>query len=291
MRWRLTAVVSWMVVLVAVAAPAAGPAAERRAPLDLAATVARLDALTISITGDLAELRASEVLNYHRVVGGTARCMRAHGRPFRKPPFVDFYRDFTDADLGYGNGRATIIDSLTAGTRRFELNDHAFARLARAGVYDTGVRPEDVDVLNGCTAPFDHRPYVGADLPAGAYALTTFEDLLAPVYQDPAVAAAWRRYDACMKDRHGYVVGADRSDFLFKPRATDAPGSETWRRGLAEMRAVFAADVDCRRPAYVAAMRVVAQRLDAWERKHRPELLSIRREWRGRVAAAANLPR
>jgi hypothetical protein len=57
------------------------------------------------------------------------------------------------------------------------------------------------------------------------------------------------------------------------------------------MKAVFAADVDCRRPAYIAAMQLVDQRLDAWVAKHRAELLAIRREWRSRVAAAAKLPR
>ncbi|MGC5318740.1 hypothetical protein ACPXB5_08370 [Micromonospora arida] len=60
-----------------------------------------------------------------------------------------------------------------------------------------------------------------------------------------------------MKDRHGYVVGTDRADFLFAWRLKGAPDSPQWRRGLAEMKAVFAADVACRRPAYTAAMRLV----------------------------------
>jgi hypothetical protein len=53
----------------------------------------------------------------------------------------------------------------------------------------------------------------------------------------------------------------------------------------------LAAFEDCRRPACTAAMRLVDQRLDAWQKKHRSELLAIRREWRERVAAAAKLPR
>ncbi|MEV4344724.1 hypothetical protein AB0J83_09630 [Actinoplanes sp. NPDC049596] len=94
-----------------------------------------------------------------------------------------------------------------------------------------------------------------------------------------------------MKNRHGYVVDADRSDFLFKHRLVGATGSPEWRRGLAEMKAVFAADVDCRRPAYVVAMRLLAGRFDAWEDKHRAELLAVRRAWRSRVAEAASYGR
>lgn len=273
-RW----LAAWAVTLVAV-----GPVAAERPGFDLAATARHLDALTVSITGNVEELRASELLNYHRVEDGVAACMRAHGRPYRKSPFVDFYRDFTDADLGYGSGRASIVDSLTYGTRRFELNESAGVRLRQAGVDDNGVRPEDVGVLHGCKAPFDYRSYIGADPPAGAYELADFDDLLEPAYRDAGVIAAWRTYDSCMRNRYGYVVGDDRSDFLFKPRATGPSGSE--------MRAAFAADADCRRPAYVAAMRVISRRFGAWEAEHRPQLDAVHREWRHRVAAAAHLPR
>ncbi|WIN00056.1 hypothetical protein ACTOB_003734 [Actinoplanes oblitus] len=258
---------------------------------DLAAAAARLDAVSLSITGNLEELRATEVLNYRRVEGGVADCMRAHGRPYAPLPFVDFYQDFTDADLGYGNGRAAIIDSLTAGTRRFELNEYAGVRLRRAGITEPALKPEDVDVFNGCTAPFEHRNYLDIDPPAGAYQLAELEDLLEPIYRNDAVVKAWQGYDRCMKVRHGYVVGADRSDFLFAPRLQGEPGSASWRRGLAKMKAVFAADVDCRRPAYTAAMRLLDERLDAWKAKHRTELLAVRNAWKERVVVAANPPR
>jgi hypothetical protein len=285
---RLVAVLSWILVLAAGSAPAAPPRAEA---FDLAAAAARLDALQISITGNLAELRATQLLNYHRIEGGTADCMRTHGRPYTKLPFADFYRDFTDADLGYGNGGATIIDSLTAGTRRFELNEYAGEHLRQAGVVEAPVKPEDVDVLNGCKAAYEYRSYHDVDPPAGAYELAAFEDLVEPIYRDRAVLDAWRGYDGCMKGRHGYVVGDDRSDFLFAWRLKGTPDSPEWRRGLAEMKAIFAADVDCRRPAYIAAMRLVDQRLGAWAKEHRSELLAIRREWRDRVTAAARLRR
>ncbi|WP_328472780.1 hypothetical protein OHA21_10805 [Actinoplanes sp. NBC_00393] len=171
------------------------------------------------------------------------------------------------------------------------MNEYAYLRLRQAGVIDPPVKPDDVDALNECRAVYDYKPYFDIDPPAGAYELTAFHDLLEPIDRDPTVVEAWRGYDGCMKDRHGYVVGADRSEFLFASRLNGVPRSPEWRRGLAEMKAVFAADVDCRRPAYLAAMRLVDQRLDAWVEKHRADLLAIRREWRGRVAAAANLPR
>ena len=145
---------------------------------DLEAAAARLDALSLSITGNLSELRATEVLNYRRVEGGIADCMRTHGRRYSPLPFVDFYQDFTDADLGYGNGRASIVDSLTAGTRRFELNEYAGVRLRRAGITDPPIKAEGVDVFNGCTAPFEHRNYLDIDPPAGAYQLAELGDVL-----------------------------------------------------------------------------------------------------------------
>ncbi|HEX8345413.1 MAG TPA: hypothetical protein VF657_11875 [Actinoplanes sp.] len=59
---------------------------------------------------------------------------------------------------------------------------------------------------------------------------------------------------------------------------------------MAAMQAVFAADADCRRPAYELAMRQVADGLDAFERHHRVQLDTVRAAWRQRVAEAAELP-
>jgi hypothetical protein len=104
-----------------------------------------------------------------------------HGRTsYRKPPYVDFSRDFTDDVLGVGNGSATIIDSLTAGTAA--------------------------------------------------------------------------------------------------------------KRDFAALRIILAADADCRRPAYVAAMRIVAAKLDGWEVRNHAKLRAVRQAWRERVEAAATLP-
>ena len=131
----------------------------------------RLDALTVAITGGVEELRASERLNYHRVESGTAACMAATGRPYRKRPFVSLYDGFTDADLGYGTGRASIIDSVTELGRRLVLNDIAHARMEQAGLANpagAGVTPDDVDTLNRCTAQFQHRAYDDIDPPPGA---------------------------------------------------------------------------------------------------------------------------
>lgn len=274
----------------------AAPAAQPR--FDLPATVARFDALYRSIMGNVTQRRASELLNHHRIEGGIAACMQEHGRPYRKAPFVSSYQDFTDADLGYGNGSASIIDSLTAGTRRWELNAIAGARLARAGAHDRDVRPEDAEIANKCAEPFEYRTYPDFDPPAGAYRLTSFTDLLEPVLRDARVRTAWHGYHACMKDRHGYVIVGDRSDFLFAPSARlteppvdGLPAGPQWHRALAELKAVFAADVDCRRPAYIAAMKIVADRLDGWQTRHRAELETIRKAWNQRIDAAAKLPR
>ena len=63
-----------------------------------------------------------------------------------------------------------------------------------------------------------------------------------------------------------------------------------WRRAVAGLERKFAADADCRRPAYEAAMRMVADRLDGWERKHRAEIAAVRADWHRRVDDAARLP-
>jgi len=284
--WVVAALGLWC--LVACRAPAPG------AP-DLAATAARLDALEIAITGNVAELRAAQLLNHHRVEGGVAACMKAAGRPYQPAPYVDRYQDFTDADLGYGTGRASVIDSLTAGGRRIVLNELGFARLHRAGALDRRAGPGDAEVLNGCTAAYQHRLYHDIEPPAGAYELASFQDLLETVGKDPAVVAAMRPYRTCMKQRHGYTV-TDRSDFLFAQRLNRAdapiegqPPLPAWTRGVAEIDAVFAADADCRRPAYEVAMALVAGLLDAWEDRHRQQLDAIRAEWRQRIADAAKL--
>jgi hypothetical protein len=284
-----------------------GPSAAH-APLDLPPrierTAARLDALSVAITGSVEELRASEVLNHHRVEGGVAACMAAAGRSYRQLPFASFYDGFTDADLGYGTGRATVLDSVTEGGRRIIRNTVSTGRLTRAGLVNqgpngapAGATAADVDALNRCTGPYGHRRYLDFDPPPGAHELSDFTELLEAAHRDPDVVAAWRRYDPCMRDRLGHDV-PDRSDFLFRERISprDAPGDgeapkAAWTRGLAEIRAAFAVDVACRLPAYLAAMRVVAANLDAWELRHRTELDTIRAAWRQRVADAARLPR
>nr|WP_221382395.1 hypothetical protein [Actinoplanes polyasparticus] len=288
-----------LLALVSLSALLTGGAAAPAAPpgFDPAATAARLDALHIRIAGNAEEHRAAERLNYHRVEISVERCMRAHRRPYRKPLFVSFYRDFVDADFGVGNGSASITDSLTAGTRRWELNAIAGARLTRAGAGERVVRPEDAETLNKCTAPFEHRMYTDFEPPSGVYDLSGFGEMQSAVHRDAAVLKAWGGYNACMKTRHGYVVGPDYSDFLFAPHVElrnppldGAPAGPGWHRAVARFRALFAADVDCRRPAHTAAMRVVARLLPAWESRHRGELRAVRKAWRQRVTAAAKIP-
>ena len=252
-------------------------------PVDPAATAARLDALMISLYGSLEEHRAVERLAYDRVEGGIAACMRAARRPYRMPPFVSFYQDFTDADLGYGNGRATVIDSLTMGARRFVLNELSYARIARTGAgRRDGALPE-------CTKDAGPRD-VWAATPAEAKRIS-LDDLLLPIIEDPGVVREMRAYQSCMSNRYGYTVDA-RDDFLFAPviNRADAPpdgqaASPAWQRGVAELNAKFAADADCRRPAYEAGMRVVAANLDTWQEKHQTEIDAARRGWRERVNA------
>lgn len=183
-------------------------------------TAARLDALTVAITGDAEELRASEVLNYHRVEGGVAACMAAAGKPYRRAPFVSFYADFTDAGLGYGTGSGTVVDSVTERGRRLVRNEIAAARLARAGFAGagwTGAGPGDIETLNRCRAPYEHRSYHEIDPPPGAYELAGFGELLEAVSRDRRVADAYRGYGPCMRARLGYDV-VDRTDFLSRPR-------------------------------------------------------------------------
>lgn len=306
--WRRVLSVSAWVVVIIVLGPSSGrvPAVDSGPGLppgdqQVQKAAARLDALTVAITGGVEELRASERLNYHRVEGGTAACMAAAGRPYRKAPFVSLYDGFTDADLGYGTGRASILDSVTEMGRRQVLNEIAFARLERAGLLGSpgAVAPDDVDTLNRCTAPFDHRRYHDVDPPAGAYELVDSIGLeLGPaIGGDRQALSAWESYRPCMQARVGEDV-ADRSDFLFRPRLPRGeapldgrPPSPAWAQGLAAVEAAFRADAECRLPAYEAAMRVVAAHLDGWEQTHRAELDAIRTAWLLRVTDAAHLPR
>jgi len=290
-------VLAWFAVASLAVSPVPGRSSPER--VNIAATAARLDALHVRIAGNRTELQASELLNYHRVEGGVAACMRAAGKAYRVRPFVSRYDDFTDADLGVGTGSGSVIDSITDRGRRIILNELAGARLARAGVLDSwgSVRPADSATLNRCTAPYQHRLYPDIDPPAGVYRLSHFPGLLDPVVRDPALIAAMRPYRGCMKQRYGYDV-TERTDFLFAPRISyqDAPidgrpPAAAWTRGVKQIRAAFAADVECRLPAYRIAMRLIAPRLRAWERQHRTEIDAVRTAWRQRVVQARDLPR
>ncbi|MFG1603438.1 hypothetical protein [Actinoplanes sp. NPDC049265] len=261
-RWWTLPV--WLLVVAAASAPAPAPAR----PFDVAVAAARLDDLHRRIYGDLEEVRAAERLNFHRIEGGIAACMRAHSRPYRMPPFASFYRDFTDADLGYGTGRMSLIDSLTAGPRRYVLNERAYARLPHPKV-----RRQDMAVFQGCADRFGGQGYTSVPPPGGWNAVPDVSDILLAVVRDPGVAAAMRDYPGCMKVKYGYAVGV-REDFLM-------PG--------VDMDARYAADADCRRPAYLLAMRIVDQRLGPWEAEHRTRLDAIRRGWRERVELARRL--
>lgn len=299
---RILSVTAWVAVLAVLGPGGGAPAADGRGsrPADVAGAAARLDALTVAITGSVAELRASELLGYHRVEGGVAACMAEAGRPYRKQPFVSAYGGFTDADVGYGAGRATIIDSVTEHGRRLILNELNQARIERAGQGPIGVShvaPADVDTYNRCAAPYGHRSYRDFDPPPGAYELAGFGEILDAVGADAEVAAAYAAYRPCMRRTTGEDV-ADRGDFLFRPRLTRAaapgdgqPSGAAWERGLAAVEAAFAADAECRLPAYREAMRVVAANLDAWETRHRAELATIREGWEQRVTEAERLPR
>lgn len=115
--------------------------------------------------------------------------MRVAGYRYRKVPYVSFYQDFTDADLGVGTGGGSVIDSLTAGGRRAMLIEISFARLARAGVLQPSVPARDVAVFNACSGRFDHRQYRDIDPPAGAYDLAGFPGLRSGI--GPAPMHRW----------------------------------------------------------------------------------------------------
>jgi hypothetical protein len=89
---------------------------------------------------------------------------------YRPVPFESFFRDFTDADVGYGTGRASVVDCLTEHGRRLVLNEEASARVRRAEA-KRGLADADVDAFAACTAPYEHRPYDDLDLPALAQRL------------------------------------------------------------------------------------------------------------------------
>jgi hypothetical protein len=267
-----------------------------KAAPDVAATAKMLDELEIDITGDLEEMRAAELLNYHRVESGIQKCMNDAGRPYKPVPYVSFYEGFTDADLGYGNGYGTVVDSMTAKGRRLVLNEMAFARLERAGAVKRTADKADVEFLNGCAAKFDSRAYFDFDPPAGVRELASLKDLLEPVHNDQAVVTAMAGYQGCMKQRYGFKVD-DRSDFLFAPRINrkDAPlpgkpANKAWKKGLAAIDKAFTADAECRRPAYEAAMRLLADRIEPWKEKNRDRLFAVRAGWRKAVGDAKKIP-
>jgi hypothetical protein len=302
MKWRTANLSAWLTIILALSSCATPRAAEAvpgtaaAAASVVASTAARLDRLRIEITGDVAQLRATERLNYRRVEGGIEDCMHAAEHRYRKVAYVSFYRDFTDADLGVGTGGASVVDSLTAGGRRHMLNEISFARLGRAGVLEPSVPARDVAAFNACSARFDHRQYWDIDPPAGAYDLSAFPGLLTGISRAPRVVAAMRPYRSCMT-ASGFGVGDDRAEFFagFVNRA-DAPvdgrpASAAWIREIAAMKAGSAADATCRRPGHQAAMTMVAPRLSPWQKLHRTELDKIQTAWRQRVTDAAKLPR
>ncbi|BCJ78079.1 hypothetical protein CS0771_76230 [Catellatospora sp. IY07-71] len=299
-RRRLTAILSVLALLVA----GAGYAVYRGTHFDLAATAARLDALIVRINGSVAEQRANELLNYHRVEGGTAGCMRERGLPYTVAPYFSLYEGFTDADVGYGTGGATVLDSVTEHGRRFALNVIASA-YAPPG-YEFGVPPMPADVeqqawvaaLNACREPFGYRDYHDTDRPAGSDLLSTLPGLAERVDLNPLVLAGRLRYSPCMRERGHQVDWDRRDDFLFRDwglRMEDAPirgraATAAWQAAEAEMTGVFADDAACRMPAYQAAMRLVSWWLDDWADAHRAELDQVRAYWRSRVAEAERLP-
>ena len=288
---------TWIAVAVLGMSPTPGHSAPERT--GIAATAARLDALHRRVSGNLAQHRASELLSYHRIEGGVAACMRAAGKTYRAAPFVSRYDEFTETDFGLGAGSGSVFDTVTDPERRLILNELAAARSSRAGLLTwwDSLPAADVPAHNRCTAPYQHRTYQGYEPPDGVYRYTGFGDLFGPVVRDPAVIAARRPYRSCMKQRYGYDV-IESTDFLYAPRISyrDAPidgrpPNAAWIRGIKQVRTAFAADVDCRLPAYRIAMRLLAPRLDAWERKHRAELDAFHRAWQQRVVEARDLPR
>ncbi|MFC7242130.1 hypothetical protein ACFQO7_06510 [Catellatospora aurea] len=299
-RKRLVIVVVAAALLIA----GGGYAVHRAARFDLAATARRLDALTIRITGSAAELRANELLSYHRVEGGTAACMRERGQPWRIRPYVSYYQDFTDADLGYGDGWAGVLDSVTHLGRRVVRNAMGSARMPdETSPEKWHLRPGDdvtawVAASNACRERYEHRDYHDTDPPVGAYDLVNLPGLLGPIAAHPTVLAAALPYSPCMAAR-GHTVGWDgRDDFLVRNwdlRREEAPidgrpAGPGWVRAEAELTALYRDDAECRMPAYTAAMRLLSWRLDDWEAEHREQLDRIRADWERRLAEAARLP-
>ena len=292
MKRRMIAVTAWALALLAV--PSAG-AAQAPAPVpDIATTAAALDRLTVAVNGNVKQLTALQLLNYRRLEGGIARCMRAAGHPYRKAAYVNSFQDFSDADLGFGSGSGSVFDPVINGGRRIVVHAIGSARLERAGVFDHGVPARDNAAFQKCRARFDYRQYPDFDRPAALAPMQYLPGLTDGIATHPAVKAAMLPYESCMKRKYGYVAEAEeRTDFLYAPRVsyTDAPlDGETpkraWTQGIAKMEAAFAADADCRRPAYEIAMRMLAPRIGPWESKHRADLAAVRRVWRQQVAAA-----
>lgn len=287
--------VAGLVAAVLLVASQAGCGEQPEAVPDVATTAAQLDELEIDITGNVAERKAAELLNYHRVEGGIADCMRAAGRGYRQLPYVSYYDDFTDADLGIGNGRGTVVDSMTQHGRRLVLNETALARLARAGVLKRKVAPADQAALDTCAAPFQNRGYHDFAPPAGVTELSGLQELLDPVHRDPAVVKAMTGYQACMKQRYGFTV-KERAGFLFAPRLDrryaplpGKPVNPRWRKGVTTVDKVFTADAECRRTAYQAGMTLLAKNIGPWKEKNRDKIFAIRAGWRKTVSDAERL--
>ncbi|MBW6433807.1 hypothetical protein KZ829_08665 [Actinoplanes hulinensis] len=276
---RIVAALIWAMVLAGTVSPAAGAEA-----VDSAGVAARLDRLTLEISGNVVERRAHLLVNYHRVEGGIEACMRDLGKPYQSHPYVDFYRDFTDADLGFGTGYGTVFDSLTDRGRIQALNEEAAARVWESGLYDYATPP--APGLDGCRERFGNRDYQDPEPPHPAVdQLSGFAELVTIVSRDPGVRDGMRHYPKCMKQRYGYDVPGERTDLLFAPRL-DPPPNPGWDQAVAEIAAIHAADADCRRPAYDIAVRIVGEHLDGWEKRHRSELDAIRAAWRQRVSEA-----
>jgi hypothetical protein len=269
------------------------PSSDLAASFGLAATAARLDALERRIQGSVSERRAWEYLNYRRVETGVASCMRAHGRPYRMSPYVSFYQDFTDADWGF-SGRATAIDRPWSGQIFIKIAA-ANARMARSGVTEpTPQSPADVPVLQACMDRYHDQPWYSVDAPPGVYQLSNLTEILDAVYRDPDVVAAMRDYPTCVKARYAMTV-TDLDDFLFAERifSEDAPRPfepvpAAWRRGVGEITRAETADADCRHPAYVAGMKIVAAHIGEWEYRHRAELAALDRTWHTALVNAAH---
>ncbi|MBV1849304.1 hypothetical protein [Catellatospora tritici] len=295
----------WPVIFLLAAALLAGGAAvvlRYTVWSDPTATAARLDALMIRILGSTEELKASELLSYHRIEGGTVACMREHGMPYESAPFFSRYEGFTDADLGYGTGRAGVLDSVTEHGRRFITNVLGHAHMP-AGYYERGAPPGvDPDgwaaVVNGCRAPYEYRDYHDFLPPTGAYELSDLPGIGSDIIGDSMIKLGIMRYSPCMAELGYQVEWHGRDDFLFHDwglRLEDAPvngrpATPAWNDAVAALTATFTADATCREASYRPAMRLLASRLDRWEAEHRAELDAIRAEWRCRVAEAAGLP-